>query len=269
VPVGVPGELFIGGVGLARGYVGRPDLTAESFVPSPFGERPGARLYRTGDVARYLEDGNIDFLGRRDGQVKIRGVRIETAEIERTLEKHPAVQRAVVVKEDGGQGPELVAYVVPAVRQLVASEIRRFLRMHLPEFMVPTRYRVIEKVPLTRSGKVDRGGLLLNQELVDDAAFVAPRTPTERALHDLWSSVVGKGRIGVDDSLFDIGGHSLTAIEIASRASEMPAARGVRVTAIDVFQFPTIATLAAHIDAQHDGADGRDRRPIGTVANHG
>src|SRR5206468_1153646 len=195
VPIGVPGEICIGGAGLARGYLGRADLTAERFVPDPFGDRPGDRLYRSGDLARWLEDGDLEYLGRLDDQVKIRGFRIEPVEIESALQRHPAVGETVVLaRQDGGGELRLVAYVVPrAGREASPGLLRAFLKETLPDHMVPSAIVVLAALPLTPNGKIDRQSLPAPESgSVDpDTARVPPRTPIERELARLWGGLLG------------------------------------------------------------------------------
>jgi len=268
VPVGVPGELCISGAGVARGYLDRPDLTAERFVPCPFSseDEPGARMYRTGDLVRRLPDGNIEFLGRTDHQVKVRGFRVELEEIELALDGHPQVQQAVALaREDGGPGARrLVAYVVLGedaggkdTRDQEAgsggtgptvSELRGFLGERLPEYMVPSTYVVLESLPLLPNGKVNRRALPApdweRPEL--ESAYVAPRTPVEEVLVELWARVLGVERVGVHDDFFDLGGHSLLATRLISRAQE---AFQAELPLRDLFDAPTVAGLAARIEA--------------------
>jgi amino acid adenylation domain-containing protein len=250
LPIGVGGNLYIGGVGVARGYVTQPDLTAEKFIPDPFSGEPGARLYKTGDLARYRPDGNIEFLGRIDYQVKIRGFRIELGEIEGTLGKHPAVREAIIlVQEDGPEEKRLVAYVaVKGEARPTATELRSFLKEKLPEHMVPAVFVLLDAFPLSANGKVDRRALptpdARRPEL--DEAFVACRTPTEELLAAIWGQVLGVERVGIHDNFFHLGGHSLLATQIVSRVREtfqveMPLRR--------LFETPTVAGLAENIDA--------------------
>jgi amino acid adenylation domain-containing protein len=252
VPLGVPGELLIGGIAPARGYLGRPDLTAESFVPDPFSGRPGARLYRTGDLARRLAGGEIEYLGRLDHQVKLRGLRIELGEIEAALERHPAVAAAAaLVRDDGVGGKLLAAFLVPGEEAGVPdpAELRRFLRRSLPEHMVPTAFAALASFPRTPSGKADRrvlSRLRLEGPAGSAVAFAAPRTPTEELLAALWSEILGRERVGIHDNFFDLGGHSLLATRLVSRVratfgGELPLAR--------LFDAPTIAELARLLDA--------------------
>ena len=248
VPVGVPGELYIGGVGVARGYLNRPELTAERFIPDPFSGEPGARLYKTGDLARYLPDGNIEFLGRTDHQVKVRGFRVELGEIETVLGRHPALQKVVVVARDDVPGDRrLVAYVVPKEEPApTTSELRRFLKEKLPEYMMPSVFVTLDTLPLTPSGKVDRRALPapvgVRPEL--ERAFVAPRTPVEEELASVWAQLLGIERVGIYDDFFELGGHSLLATQLLSRVRET---FQVEVPLHSFFEAPTVTGLAALI----------------------
>ncbi|HEY4574119.1 MAG TPA: condensation domain-containing protein, partial [Thermoanaerobaculia bacterium] len=252
VPVGVSGELFIGGVQVCRGYLARPELTAEKFVPDPFAAEPGSRLYRTGDLARYLPDGAIDFLGRLDHQVKVRGLRIELGEIESALTRHPAVREAVVVARAAGSAVgavNLVAYVTPHPGMAVPSleELRQGLARSLPEYMLPSALVVLESLPLTASGKVDRKALPAPERMAEGARErVAPRTPLERSLAGLWSEVLGIAgeSIGVEDSFFQIGGNSITGAILVNRLQQE---LGEIVHVVTIFDAPTIARLAAYL----------------------
>jgi amino acid adenylation domain-containing protein/non-ribosomal peptide synthase protein (TIGR01720 family) len=245
LPVGVAGELHIGGVGLARGYWNKPELTAAKFIRDPFSGEPGAKLYKTGDLARWLPDGNIEYLGRIDFQVKIRGNRIELGEIESVLSKHPAIRESVVVVRDdlaGGKG--LVAYVVGKEQTAPgAGELRTFLKERLPEYMVPTAFVSLAALPLSPNGKLDRKALpapeLRTAEV--ERAYVAPSTPAEEALAAVWATVLKLDRIGVNDNFFELGGDSILSIQVVSRASRA----GLKLTPRQLFQHPTIAALAA------------------------
>jgi amino acid adenylation domain-containing protein len=248
VPVGVPGELYIGGIGLARGYLRRPDLTAEKFIPHPFSHEPGARLYKTGDLARYLPDGNIEFLGRTDDQVKIRGFRIELGEIEAILGQHPAVMETVVMAREESPGDKrLVAYVVP--RQEGAStisELRSFAKEKLPEYMVPSTFVFLDRLPLTPNGKVDRKALPTPDQKRPklEEVYVAPRNPVEEIIAEIWAEVLKVGKVGIHDNFFDLGGHSLLATQVMSRVREafqldLPLSR--------LFENPTVAGLAVQL----------------------
>jgi amino acid adenylation domain-containing protein len=248
VPIGVPGELYIGGAGLARGYLNRPELTAEKFIPNPFSTGLGARLYKTGDRARYLPDGNIEFLGRVDNQVKVRGFRIELGEIERVLRQHPAVRDTVVaLREDTPGDKRLVAYLVP--RQSyppTVSELRGFLQRKLPDYMTPSTFVFLDTLPLTPNGKVDRQALPPPEPTRPDSeqAWVAPRTPEEEILAGIWAQILGIDRVGMHDNFFELGGHSLKATQIVSRVR---AAFEIELPLRALFEAPTVAGLAAYI----------------------
>jgi hypothetical protein len=243
VPIGVPGELYIGGVGLARGYLGRPDLTAERFVPNPFSGETGARLYKTGDRVRYRADGNLVYLGRLDHQVKIRGFRIELGEVEAALRQHPQVRDCVVVaREDTPGDKRLAAYVVPAPHSGPEPDmLRRFLRAKLPDYMVPSAFVVMVALPLTSSGKVDRERLLVPEQARPAGGYAAPRGQVESRLVPLWEEVLGVHPVGVTDNFFDLGGHSLLAGRLLTRVR---AAFQADVTLEAFFGEPTIAGLA-------------------------
>ncbi|NMO19519.1 non-ribosomal peptide synthetase, partial [Pyxidicoccus fallax] len=246
VPMGVPGELFIGGDGLARGYVGQPSLTAERFIPDRFSGIPGARLYRTGDRVRWRADGLLDFLGRADSQVKLRGFRIEPGEIEAALTAQPGVRQALVlVREDRPGDKRLVAYVVGAPDMQVEA-LRAALKQRLPDYMVPSAFVPLEALPLTPNGKVDRKALPAPTQGADAGTFVAPRTPTEEKLATLWSEVLGVPRVGAEDNFFELGGHSLLATQVVSR---IRASLGVELPLRELFRTPTVSALAARVDA--------------------
>jgi acyl-coenzyme A synthetase/AMP-(fatty) acid ligase/aryl carrier-like protein len=257
VPVGAPGELYVGGLGLARGYLGRPELTAEHFIPHPFGTEPGARLYRTGDRVRYLADGQVEYLGRADEQVKLRGFRIEPGEVEAALARHPMVREATaLVREDSPGQPRLVAYVVPAEGQSVeVTALRSALKEQLPEYMVPAVIVPLSALPLTSSGKVDRKALPTPEGVRPDAGtpFVAPRSQLEQELAAMWTELLGVERIGIHDNFFELGGHSLLATQLVSRV------RGTFEVELDLaklFAQPTIAALALQVmDAQASQVD--------------
>jgi amino acid adenylation domain-containing protein len=254
VPVGVPGELHIGGAGVARGYLNRPDLTAEKFIANPFSTDPGARLYRTGDLVRYLPDGNIEFLGRLDNQVKIRGFRIELGEIEAVLQQHPAVHEAVVVmRADTPGDPRLVAYVVPPPDAPLpsADALRQYLQQRLPAYMVPAALVPLVALPLTPSGKVDRKALPQpDQSRAAQGAFVAPRTPVEDLLATIWADVLQVERVGIYDNFFELGGHSLLALRVVHRIEQV---WGKKMALATLFAGPTIAHLAqALLEARGD-----------------
>ena len=252
VPIGVAGELHIAGVGLARGYLNRPELTAEKFVDNPFGG-PGARMYKTGDLARWLPDGNIEYLGRLDHQVKLRGFRIELGEIETQLQRHEQVRECAVALRDDSGGPQLVAYCVAAEGQtIVSAELREFLKQSLPEYMVPTAWVTLDALPLTSSGKLDRRALpALEQMRHADSQFIAARNPVEARLEKLWREVLGAERIGMRDSFFDHGGHSLKAVTLISRIAD--AFEGRRMSQLDFYRAPTIEAVAEWLGVESTG----------------
>jgi non-ribosomal peptide synthase protein (TIGR01720 family) len=239
--MGVPGELHIGGIALARGYWGRPELTADRFVPDPFSE--GGRLYRTGDLARVLPDGSIDYLGRLDHQVKIRGFRIELGEIEAALLGYEGVRSAAVLaRQDTPGSPRLVAYVVAAGAPPSASDLRQWLGTTLPEYMVPPAFVFLDALPLSPSGKLDRRALPSpGSERSEGTAYVAPRTEPERTLLGIWESVLGRDGIGIEDSFFELGGDSILSLQIVARANQA----GFRLTPEQMFRHPTVASLAS------------------------
>ncbi len=271
VPVGIPGELFIGGAQLARGYLDRPELTAEKFVPNPFGTEHGARLYRTGDKVRWLADGTLEYLGRFDFQVKLRGFRIELGEIEAALEQHPAVRTAVaLVREDMPGNPRLVAYVVPedepSTRDATGVSIldlRAHLQERLPEYMVPAAFVVLPALPLTPNGKLDRKALPAPDLTAGGVSSVAPRTPTEELLAGIWSQLLGLSQVGVTDSFFELGGHSLLATQAISR---IRSAFQVDLPLRALFETPTVAALAPRVDAAMRAGQGLQVPPLVPVA---
>jgi amino acid adenylation domain-containing protein len=243
VPVGLPGELTIGGAGVALGYHARDTLTADRFVPDPFTITPGTKMYRTGDLVRWRADGQLEFLGRLDRQVKVRGHRIELGEIENALERHPAVRQAVAAVQATKSGDRvLVGYLVP-VGAIEPGDLRRFLRDTLPDYMIPSFFRKLEQFPLTPNGKIDRNRL---PDIEFDATreIVAPRTDLERALVSLWEEALDVHPIGVTDNFFDLGGHSLLAARLCARLCEQT---GRRLHVAALFQTPTVAELAARL----------------------
>jgi amino acid adenylation domain-containing protein len=251
VPIGVPGELHIGGRNLARGYLGRPELTAERFVEHPFDPAPGARLYRTGDLARFRADGAVEFLGRLDHQVKLRGFRIELGEIESALAEHPRVHEAIVVAHERVPGDvRLVAYLTPqratGEAPVPTAELVGHLRRRLPEYMVPSVFEELEAFPLTSSGKVDRNALPEPASVRADleVQFVAPRDDLENTVAALWRELLGVDRVGRHDSFFDLGGHSLL---MARLRTELAARTGHDVSMVELFQHPTVASLAGFL----------------------
>jgi amino acid adenylation domain-containing protein len=255
VPVGVAGELYIGGDGVARGYLGRAGLTAERFIPDPFGREGGGRLYRTGDLVRYLESGELEFVGRADGQVKVRGYRIELGEVEAALRELEGVSECVVVAREEGVGDKrLVAYVVGVEGKSVeAAGLRRGLRERLPEYMTPSAFVELERLPLTLNGKVDKRALPEPEPEVESGGeYVAPRTPAEEVLCGIWAEVLGVERVGVEDDFFEMGGHSLLATQVVSRVRE---AFGVEVGLREMFERPRVEGLARAVEeARREGA---------------
>jgi amino acid adenylation domain-containing protein len=254
VPVGVAGELYIGGVNLARGYHQRPDLTAEKFIPHPFSRTEGARLYRTGDRARFLPDGNIEYLGRLDHQVKLRGFRIEPGEIEAALQAHRLVREcAVLLTGDGDVDQRLRAYVVTVEGvDTEGGELREWLRRSLPDYMIPTTFVLLEELPRTPNGKLDRRALLQHSqpETIPASRHVAPRNPLEEVLAGIWAEVLGVERVGIHDNFFELGGHSLLATQVVSRVRKvLQVELGLR----EFFESPTVAELVGSIAALRRG----------------
>ncbi|HEX5753854.1 MAG TPA: amino acid adenylation domain-containing protein [Archangium sp.] len=265
VPVGVAGELYVGGDGLALGYLNRPELTAEKFVPHPFSTEPGAKLYRTGDLVKYLPDGRLEYLGRRDEQVKVRGFRIELGEVEAVLAKHPGVREVAVVARDASpSGKHLVAYVVTSPLPsgegrgegatgpgFKPEELRTWLKQTLPEHMVPSAFVRLEALPLTPNGKVDRKALPAPEaEGTEREGYVAPRTPMEQLVADVWAPLLGLARVGARDHFFGLGGHSLLATQVVSRLREvLHRELPVRV----LFESPTVEELARRLEAPAEG----------------
>ncbi|HIE5677967.1 TPA: AMP-binding protein, partial [Pseudomonas aeruginosa] len=228
LPVGVAGELYLGGEGVARGYLERPALTAERFVPDPFGA-PGSRLYRSGDLTRGRADGVVDYLGRVDHQVKIRGFRIELGEIEARLREHPAVREAVVVAQPGAVGQQLVGYVVaqepavadsPEAQAECRAQLKTALRERLPEYMVPSHLLFLARMPLTPNGKLDRKGLPQPDASLLQQVYVAPRSDLEQQVAGIWAEVLQLQQVGLDDNFFELGGHSLLATQVIGRLRE-------------------------------------------------
>jgi amino acid adenylation domain-containing protein len=244
LPEGVPGELFLGGAGLARGYYRRPDLTAERFVPDPFGPA-GARLYRTGDAARWLRDGSLAYLGRLDHQVKLRGFRIELGEIEAVLVAHPQVRNAVVVLREEKDEKRIVAYLATAGAALPVEALRAHLKAKLPDYMIPAAFVVLPELPMTPNGKIDRRALPAPEAVA--AARPGAASATEMAIAELWKRLLGAAEIGREDNFFDIGGHSLKILELQTALTER---FGNALNVADLFRFPTIASQARLIDGE-------------------
>jgi hypothetical protein len=267
VGVGVRGEIYIGGAGIARGYVNRAEMTAERFVPNPFSERGGERLYRTGDVGRYRQDGNIEYVGREDDQVKIRGYRIELGEIEARLTEHGLVKEAVVVaQEEAGGDKRLIAYVVMArekekteegeVRESIgeggelepgelSTMLRTYLAGRLPEYMVPTAIVRLERIPLTANGKVDRKALPAPEgEAYSQRTYEPPQGEMEEVLANLWQELLGVERVGRHDNFFELGGHSLLAVRMLSHLLKN---LNVQIEVATLFNYPQLSLFAKRV----------------------
>ncbi|WP_164021876.1 non-ribosomal peptide synthetase, partial [Pyxidicoccus trucidator] len=268
VPVGVPGELFISGAGLARGYLARPALTAEKFLADPFSTTPGARMYRTGDKVRWLADGTLDYLGRTDFQVKLRGFRIELGEIESALAQQPAVRQALVlVREDSPGDQRLVAWFTSQAQSPDAATLRAFLKERLPEYMVPSAFVPLETFPLTPNGKVDRKALPApDASLLASASYVAPRTPTEEQLASVWAEVLRVERVGRGDDFFALGGHSLLATQVVAR---IRATFAIELPLRALFEAPTLEQLALKVDALLQGGTGSSLPPLRPASRDG
>ena len=262
VPVGVRGELCIGGESLAHGYLNRPELTDKRFVPDPFNEKCGGRIYKTGDVVRWRTDGQLEYLGRTDHQVKIRGFRIELGEIESALRRQANVRSAVVMAQDGPTGGKLLlAYVVadPASRP-TSAELRRFLGESLPDYMIPTAFVPLDAIPLNTNGKVDYKALPRPIPQRDEqSVYVPPRNPDERMLAEIWSDVLHVDDVGVHDNFFHLGGHSLLATQVASRIARR---LSVDLPLREMFQSPTVAELAQRVEFWRRSRPKIERAPI-------
>jgi len=257
VPIWAPGEIFVGGDNVTRGYFNRPDLTAEKFVPDPYSQQPGERLFKTGDLARYLPDGIIEFFGRKDHQVKIRGFRVEPGEIEFALGSHPNVDKTIVtVREDTPGKETLVAYIVARQQPApTAEELRYFLKEKLPDHLIPSAFVTLEGIPLTTNGKIDRKALP-PPDKTNHRNFVPPRNPIEHALARLWSEVLGVEQIGVHDNFFELGGHSLLGIQLLSRVQD---SFQIELPLVLMFEAPTVANLAEEL-AKHEEIPGQVER---------
>jgi aryl carrier-like protein len=243
----VPGEVFVGGEGLARGYLNRPELTAERFLPDNVTKRPGARLYKTGDLARILPSGDIEYLGRIDHQVKIRGFRIELGEIESVLCQHPTVREAVVIaREDESGSKRLTAYVVAQPATALASDLREYLKLKLPDYMLPAAFVILDKFPLTASGKIDRKVLpdLEQHRLSKAEDYAAPQSLIEKQLASIWSKVLNLRQVGVDENFFDLGGDSVLIVQVHARLREE---LGVNLPIVGLFEHSTIRALGRHL----------------------
>ncbi len=246
VPLGMAGEICIGGAGLARGYLNRPELTAEKFIPDPYSPEGGRRMYRTGDLGRYLAEGNLEFLGRADHQVKIRGFRIELGEIESVLGGHPQVREAVVVaREDQPGDRRLVGYVVPREAGSATGDgLREFLKERLPEHMVPSFFVVMDALPLSANGKVDRQALPAPEGRQTEARYEAPQSQAEKLIAGVWQELLKVDQVGVEDNFFDIGGHSLLLVRVHGRLEQVLQRK---LALVELFQYPTIRRLAEHL----------------------
>jgi acyl-coenzyme A synthetase/AMP-(fatty) acid ligase/acyl carrier protein len=251
VPAGVTGELYIGGAGVAKGYLNRPELTAERFIPDPFSDEPDAHLYKTGDLAQYLTDGQIAFIGRSDHQIKIRGYRIEPGEIEIVLNKHPSIQKSVVVAREDIRGDRrLVAYIVLAPgAHVTASALRDILKKYLLDYMIPTAFVVLEAFPITTNGKLDRVALPEPDaaNTLQDGAFSPPSSPLERELNGIITKLLKVDKVGVDDNFFMLGGHSLLGTQLIARLAD---AYDIDLKLRALFEAPTIRLLAAKVERQ-------------------
>src|SRR5262249_40620422 len=242
VPVGVAGQICIAGSGLARGYLNHAGATSEKFVPHPFSTEPGARLYLTGDIGRFLPDGNIEFLGRNDGQVKIRGFRLELGEVEAALLEHEQVMQAVALAREHAPGQKrLVAYVVSQRgATLTTAELSRYLLDRLPPYMIPSAFVQMETLPRTASGKVDRRALPAPEFHLHESDYVGPRTPVEEILSGIWAKLLRVERVGVNDNFFELGGDSILSIQVCVQAREA----GLQLVPKNLFEHPTVASLA-------------------------
>jgi hypothetical protein len=251
-PIGVHGELYVGGAGVGRGYLHQPASTAERFVPHPFSDEPGARLYRTGDRVRWRADGTLDYTGRLDAQVKLRGHRIEPGEIETLLEQQPGVQQAcVMLRDEGTSRASLVAYIVLDAggdAGLLDETLRSALQASLPPYMVPSAFVALDRMPVTTSGKIDRRALPALEDQPSSSIHIEPRTPLEELLAAIWMDVLQRDRIGVHDNFFASGGHSLIATQLALRIRD---ALATEFSVRDLFEAQTIAALAVRLEEPH------------------
>jgi amino acid adenylation domain-containing protein len=280
VPIGISGEMYVGGAGVTQGYLRREELTQERFIPHPFSQDPQARLYKTGDLARYLADGNLEYIGRIDHQVKIRGFRIELGEIEAVLSQHPDItENVVIVREDLPGDKRLVAYLVTHNQQLTTRKLQEFLAAQLPTYMMPAMFAIVPTLPLTVNGKVDRRALLANQveskvigkednlaannsiesNLVhpNETTDSTPQKSTEAILVAIWSQVLGRPQVGIDDNFFELGGHSISIIQVAAAARQQLG--GVEIPVVKLFQYPTIAKLTAYLNGEQQTSPSNDR----------
>ncbi len=269
-PIGIPGEICVAGAGLARGYLKRPELTSTKFVPHPFSNRPGARLYRSGDLARYLEDGDIEYIGRIDNQIKIRGFRIELGEIETLLAKHPDVRECLVTTTKDARGDAMIAaYFVPEKdRKITTHALREYLREKVPDYMVPSAFVLLETFPLTPNGKIDRKALPdpAQHRLDLQREYVAPKTPTEEILAQIFADLLNVPKVGSNDHFFELGGHSLLATQLTSRIRD---ALGVDVSLKILFEHPVVNELARALDQLKLKQEGLEEPPIVPIDRNG
>ncbi|MEO1561163.1 MAG: non-ribosomal peptide synthetase, partial [Cyanobacteria bacterium J06632_19] len=267
VPIGVPGELYIGGIGLARGYRNKANLTAEQFIPNPFSEQPGSRLYKTGDLARYLNDGNIEYVGRIDNQVKLRGFRIELGEVEAALNQHSQVQETLVtILEDELGNKQLVAYIIPGENAPSSTALRQFLKEKLPAYMVPGAFVILDTLPLTPNRKVDKKALPLPtlDNRVDSKNCILPRTVLEHQLVKIWEEALNISPISVTDNFFELGGHSLLAIRLITEVEKQ---LGYTLPVTSFFQEGTIEKIAQHLENHQESDNCEILLPLQTKGN--
>jgi amino acid adenylation domain-containing protein len=280
VPIGTSGEMYVGGAGVAQGYLRREELTRERFIAHPFSQDPQARLYKTGDLARYLPDGNLEYIGRIDHQVKIRGFRIELGEIEALLSQHPDItENAVIVREDLPGDKRLVAYLVTHNQHLTTNELQEFLAAQLPIYMIPSLFAIVPILPLTVNGKVDRRALLANQveskvigrqrdltanssiesnlANLNETTTSTPKKSTEDILVAIWSQVLGRQQVGIDDNFFELGGHSISILQVAAGVQQQLG--GVEISVVKLFQYPTIAKLAAYLNGEQQSSQSNNQ----------
>jgi acyl carrier protein len=260
VPIGVAGELYIGGDGVARGFINRPALTAQRFPRDPFSSEPGARMYKTGDQGRFHPDGMIELLGRVDNQVKIRGYRIELGEIEAVLQEHESVRQGVVMaREDVPGNKYLVAYVVPHENASPpVSEWREFLKGRLPEYMVPVAFMTLNELPLTSNGKVNRRAFPVPERVGSENSYVAPRNELEQTIANIWQTLLALERVGIHENFFEVGGHSLLAFHLVLKLTDT---LKIEFPLRSLFEYPTIAELAEVIEEIRgsEEADSKDQ----------
>jgi acyl carrier protein len=250
MPIGVPGELCIGGEGVTVGYYNRPELTAEKYIDNPFTKETNNKIYRTGDLAFFTEDGTIEFLGRLDHQVKIRGHRIELGEIEATLSEHQGIREAVVIAREDSEGDvRLVAYIIwQNGSSVLASDVKDYLKVKLPDYMIPSHYLTIDKFPLTPNGKIDRKAFPDYSEYISELTpkdRILPANELEEKIASVWRDLLKMPKVGINDNFFDIGGHSLLAVQLHSRLKEV---LDPELTLIDIFTYPTIHSIEAFVN---------------------